>query len=619
MAATPPSGLIILVGTTQDPLIFVWSFAWWPHALLDGTNPFVTHALFAPEGINLAWTTSVPGLALLFAPLTLLFGPVVSYNLAALLLPAFAAWTAYRLCLYLTGSAWASIVGGYLFGFSSFVVAHQLQGHLNLTGVFLLPLIALVVIRFVRSELSARGLAIRLGLLIAFEFSISTEITLTATVALALGLALAFCLVADARRRLRAAVAPLAAGYVLAALFAAPLTYYAIRGFQGGDFSAAQQSGSDLLNLVLPTDVNALAGSLFPSVTAHLKDAEASAFLGWPTLLIVALFGWQRRRSPSARFLVVAVVVSLLSTVGLTVHLDGRELLTLPSSLTRHLPGIDNVHFQRLSVYAALAAAVVVALWTAQAAGRVFSRPYVLPLLAVLALLPALWQLDDRTHPERWSFFTAGLYKSCIPPGETIAVFPFGWAGESMLWQAESGFRFKLAEGYMSPIVYGAPPISSFQRDPTVFALTFVPDGLPTMNSLLAFAGRHEVGRFVSVISHGYPSAQQMRRFGPVERIGGVLVAPACGQPPLTTRNLTTLEQVAAAESNRTVEFCGGTSLVGLPGGLYPTGIIDRARIADYVAGYGLSCSAIPSGYSRHGFAPASLNVPAQTYPYYGP
>ena len=38
------------IGRGADPQIFIWSFAWWPHALLHGQNPFVTHALWAPAG-----------------------------------------------------------------------------------------------------------------------------------------------------------------------------------------------------------------------------------------------------------------------------------------------------------------------------------------------------------------------------------------------------------------------------------------------------------------------------------------------------------------------------------------------------------------------------------------
>ena len=62
-------------GVGSDPLAFIWCFGWWPYAILHGQNPFIAHAIWAPSGANLTWTTSVPGLALLFAPLTLVAGP----------------------------------------------------------------------------------------------------------------------------------------------------------------------------------------------------------------------------------------------------------------------------------------------------------------------------------------------------------------------------------------------------------------------------------------------------------------------------------------------------------------------------------------------------------------
>jgi hypothetical protein len=107
----PHPGRLIL-GTGTDPEIFVWSVAWWPHAILHGDNPFVSHAIWAPDGINLAWTTSVPAIAVAVAPVTLLFGPVAGYNVAALLLPALAAWAAFLLCRHVTRAFWPSLAGG---------------------------------------------------------------------------------------------------------------------------------------------------------------------------------------------------------------------------------------------------------------------------------------------------------------------------------------------------------------------------------------------------------------------------------------------------------------------------------------------------------------------------
>jgi hypothetical protein len=41
-----------------------------------GTTPFVTHAVWAPEGIDLSWVTAVPGPSVLAFPLTWAAGPV---------------------------------------------------------------------------------------------------------------------------------------------------------------------------------------------------------------------------------------------------------------------------------------------------------------------------------------------------------------------------------------------------------------------------------------------------------------------------------------------------------------------------------------------------------------
>src|SRR5579863_4087652 len=103
------------IGSGTDPQIFIWSLGWWPHAIAAGTNPVVTHVLWTPAGSDLAWTTAVPGLALLLATLA---GPVAAYNVAALLLPAAAAFAAFLLCRHLTGAFWPSLAGGYIFGFS---------------------------------------------------------------------------------------------------------------------------------------------------------------------------------------------------------------------------------------------------------------------------------------------------------------------------------------------------------------------------------------------------------------------------------------------------------------------------------------------------------------------
>jgi hypothetical protein len=527
-ALWPHPGRGIVGLSFQDPLIIVWSFAWWEHALSSFTNPFFTHAIYSPVGANLMWTPSAPGLGLVFAPLTALVGPTAAFNVAMLLQPAVGAWTAFLLCRYLTNSIWAALAGGYLFGFSSYAVAHEYGGHLNL-GVYLLPLAALVLVRYLRCELAARGLAWRLGLILAFQLTISTEIALTLTLGIGIGLLLAFALVPDQRRRLASALAPIVSAYGIAAVLTAPFVYYLVAGFETGHF--VQAADGDVLNIVLPTNLIALGGATFESITEHFAGTnvqDQDLYLGVPVLLIVALYIWRRRREPTGRFLASALVVTWVLALGASLRFEGHRIVALPWALADSLPLLDNVVTTRLAAYASLSASVAVALWVGSTRGRLFTRPVILPFLALATLMPATWRDAFVMDPVRPQFFAQGLYRICIPPGETLAIFPYGRFGDSMLWQAESGFWFNMAEGDLGRDTY--PPRFVF-GNPTVTALQFYwygPGPRPTMKELLAFAKSDDVDRIVSLVSIGYPNGTQMWAFGPLQVIGGMYVAPGC-------------------------------------------------------------------------------------------
>jgi hypothetical protein len=514
-----------MLGSGRDPEIFVWSFAWWQHALATGQNPFVSHAVYAPDGINLAWATSVPGLAIPFVALTWLFGPVASYNVAALLLPAAAAWTAFLLCRYLTGALWPSLVGGYLFGFSAYVMAQSL-GHPHMASVFLLPLVALVVMRYVRGELTGRGLAWRLALVLGWQLWLSTELFFTLAFALLVTLAAAFAFMPGLRARLLSLLRPLAVAYALALVLAAPLVVYALTGFRSESINEPARFSADLLNVVVPTHVLALTSSGLTSISRHFpaNDAEQGAYLGLPTLVILTLFAVRSRASAAVRFLLAVLVLSLVFSLGTAAHVEGRRELWLPWSVAARLPLFDNVLPVRFAVYTSLAAAVIVALWTASKTG---SARVVLPALAVAALVPAVWRPDFRSLPQRWPFFTQGLYKVCVPRNENVVVFPYGFRGDAMLWQAESGFWFRMAEGYLTP-----KPPPPFIDDRLVQKLTYTYE-LAGPAQILGFAHRKHIGRVVSTVIDQHPSGLVMHRFGPLQVLGGMMVAPACGYPPM--------------------------------------------------------------------------------------
>ncbi len=518
------------LGFGTDPKIFIWCFGWWPHAILHGENPFVSHAIWAPTGVNLIWTASIPGLALLFAPLTMLVGPVSSYNIAAVLLPALAAWTAFLLCRYLTRSLWPSLVGGYLFGFSSYMLGQE-EGHPHVSAVFLLPLVALVIVRFVVGELSGRGLVLRLGPLIGVEFLISTELVFTLALAIATAVALGVMLLPGRRRRLIELIPPLIGASLVAALLTAPFVYYAITGFQSGAFHPPADYVTDLLNFVVPTKL-ALASLGWATSLARRfpgNNAERGGYLGVPLLAIVVLYARARAATPSGFFLIAAFALASVASLGAKLSVAGRRSFPLPWALVGRWPLFDNVLPERLAVYVSLVTAVIAALWIA-------ARPpgplrWLLPGLAILAIVPNPAAGAWDTHFTVPAFFTANAYRACLRPNENILPLPVSAESESMLWQAVSGYRFRMAGGYIAP----SPP-ESVVASPGVARL-IKGDALPPnpAGTLAAYIKANDVTAVVVDARDAKRWEGALDRIAKPQTLGGVLLyeltarVPRCG------------------------------------------------------------------------------------------
>ena len=454
-----------LVGSGADPQIFVWSFAWWPHAIVHGANPIVTHAIWAPDGVNLAWTTTVPGLALLFSPLTAAIGAVASYNVAAVLMPALSAWTAFLLCRRLTSQFWPSFVGGYLYGFSSYVIGQEL-GHLHASSVFLVPLVALVLLRYLDGELKGRGLVLRLGPLLALELLLSTELIFTLTLAIAACLALVVVFVPTRRRRVLSSLAPIAGAFLAAGILTAPFDYYLLTGFHSEAFHPPSDFVADLANIVVPTKLVLVAHGWAGSIARNFpaNDSERGAYLGVPVIVVICLYAWSRLRTRAGRFLVASFLVALLASLGATLTVNGHRSLPLPWEHLGYLPLFDNVLVVRLAVFTALTASVMVALWAASRGRGVLY--WTLPALCMLAVVPNPASRGFASSFSVPRFFTSSADRRCLGQGENILPLPVTFDGNANLWQVKSGFGFTMAGGY----VFSGPP-EAFLTPPDVFSI----------------------------------------------------------------------------------------------------------------------------------------------------
>ena len=165
----------------DDPSLFAWFLEWPAYALAHGHNPFYSTALFHPTGINLLSNTSVLAIGIPLAPVTWLFGPVATLNVASTLGPALSALAMFWLLRRWVTWAPAAFVGGLVFGFAPVVVDNMAVAHLNLVGLALLPLMVALPRRAPAAAAPERaGDGLALGVLVAVQFFVSTEMLVMA-------------------------------------------------------------------------------------------------------------------------------------------------------------------------------------------------------------------------------------------------------------------------------------------------------------------------------------------------------------------------------------------------------------------------------------------------------
>lgn len=527
------------VGTFDDPQIPIWSFAWWLHAIEHAQNPFVTRVIWAPSGLNLAWVNTVPALSVVAAPLTAALGPVASYDVVAVLLPALSALTAFLLCRYLTGRFWPSVLGGYLFGFSDYELQH-ISGQPQLTAAFVVPLIALAVVRGLDGSISRRRLTIELGLLLGLQLYLATEIALTATIILAIALLVGFALAPSRRHDVVALLKPIACACLIAAVLAAPVLWYAISAPQQGAFQPPQEYTADIVDFLVPTHLEAIALGWAHALTSRFsgKAYEKGNLIGLPLLAIVVLYARTGWRTLRGRFLLAALAVAVYLSLGPELHIAGHgvvplptpfghETISLPGRPPHYLPLLDNILPIRFALYTALVTGVIAAVWTATVRSRTLRL--LLPGLAVLALVPNPWAGAWATTYSVPAFLTSSVYRSCLGPNENVLPEPIGQGGQATLWQALDAFRYRLAGGRL---MTAAPHL--FEHP---LSIRQIAGGNPPVANQAALLRAYFAAKHVSAVivdprqaAIWTPALDQIAKPVPV---GGVIlyrVAPAAGR-----------------------------------------------------------------------------------------
>ena len=244
-----------------DTILFAWFIGWVPHALFHGLDPLFSHAILVPHGVNLLVNTSSPLLGLLTAPVTVLFGPVVSTNvltLAAMPVSATAAFVVLRVW-----KVWlpAAALGGLLYGFSPYMVGESIA-HPEFTFVPLPPFIVLVTVLVFQRKGSPRTLGIALGLLVTGQFLISQEVLATVALLVMAGVVLVAVRHPDGVADMaRAAWRPTAVAALVGAVLLAYPLWLMLAGpqhYAGTPWPVGNRYHNDLLSLIAPGPMQAV-------------------------------------------------------------------------------------------------------------------------------------------------------------------------------------------------------------------------------------------------------------------------------------------------------------------------------------------------------------------------
>ncbi len=229
----PTSTILCGCGDTSQT---VWFLEWPAYALSHGLNPFYSAAASYPHGINLLSATSVLAVGIPLAPITWIFGPIATLNVALLLSPVLSGLAMFILLRRWVSWDPAAFIGGLAYGFSPLILTNLYYSHLFATMSPILPLVVAcldeIVIRQRRRPIVT---GVLLGLLVTLQFFLSTELLVIIVLAGAFGLVLITAYAAwrrpqALRRHARFAFVGLAAGAIVAVVLLAYPAWFALAG-----------------------------------------------------------------------------------------------------------------------------------------------------------------------------------------------------------------------------------------------------------------------------------------------------------------------------------------------------------------------------------------------------
>lgn len=447
-----------LWNSASDQNMWEWFFSVTADNVLHLRNPLISTFQNYPLGVNMMSNTAMLGLSIPLSPITLAFGPTVTWAIALTggVAGTAAAWY-WVFSRHLVESKTAAAIGAAVCGFAPSVVSHA-NAHPNFVAWFLMPFIALKIIQLSRGERPVRN-GIILGFLLAYQIFLGEEpLFIGALTFVVFGAAY----VLAKPREFQPMIRPLSVGLGIAAgitlvivayplwwQFFGPQSYQTLEhGPVGNDTAAFTRFATQ-----------SIGGDPQSAADVSMNRTEENAFFGWPLIVLMVVVTVWLWRDRLARSMAIAMFLMAWLSTGreLTVAHDNTGIPG-PWNWLYDFPLFDSVLESRYAMGCVPLIGALIALAT----DRVFSAAqapdgpqlpvrlmWVGALIAVLLPI-APTQLLVKDRPFTPQFFADGTWRQYVGPGGTVVPVPLpsGGNSEPLHWQIDAGLGFSMPEGY---------------------------------------------------------------------------------------------------------------------------------------------------------------------------
>lgn len=442
------------IGYSPNYNNFIWNMAWWNHSLSNFSNPFYTKYIWYKNGVSLSWNALfLPAYGIISSAVIKVISPIALANIVYLLQPVLASFFAFILFFKITKSFSGSFAGGFIYGFSSYMIEEFVQANIGYMTIFIIPVVALLCYFLFIKEISYKKVYILLSISLLFQAGTSLEVFLSILVfSFVTFIVSLFYIKEDGFMKLKGPIIVLAASYLTVIVLISPWLYSMLyqHYFSGDKFG---WNGTNLISIVLPSHFNAYGFGQNNLWSSHWGQNTpfTSGYIGIPILAFILYF-FASRKYDHYNFIKMLLILFFIMTVGRYLYFTSPYPSSpdipayMPWYPTRFIPIIKDMQPHRFMVYLNLVIGLMIALYASVEKSR--TKKLLLLLMFMISLLPAQpWIKYLSRDLQSPKFLDYENIVKAIPKNSVVLIYDHGGYDYGMLYQAMDKLWYKLAQG----------------------------------------------------------------------------------------------------------------------------------------------------------------------------